>query len=106
MMPFGLFFGWPAGGVWPNLVASAIWAAPAGAALVRKLHRQHADRQAQAERHHVELMAQAAAHHNALKLQAVKHQAELLDRAEAHHEALKAHVTSAMSTRKVTRGGT
>jgi hypothetical protein len=93
-MPWDVFFGWPAGGVWSNLVASLIWATPAGIALARKLRRQHAERMSQAERHHVEQMAQATAHHNELKLQVARHAENLANRADAHHEALKAYIAA------------
>jgi hypothetical protein len=36
------WFGWPDGGIWSNLVASAIWAIPTGffaAKKIRKMHR-------------------------------------------------------------------
>lgn len=35
------YFGWPHGAVWSNLLASLIWAAPAGWHLHRKLGRHH-----------------------------------------------------------------
>lgn len=83
MSPFGVFFGWPAGGVWSNLLASAILAIPGGFALARKLRNQHRQRMAQAERHHTEQLAQATAHHNAMR-----------QLAETHHQALKDHITA------------
>ena len=50
-------FGWPNGIVVGNLIASAIWAAPALWHLHRKLDAQHAERIAQAARHHAEVLA-------------------------------------------------
>lgn len=40
------FFGWPQGGIWPNLAASVIWAAPALAWHHRRIKR-HIDRAVQ-----------------------------------------------------------
>lgn len=84
-------------GVVGNLVASAIWASPAGVALARKLNRHHAEHLATAERHHLEATAQRTAHHNEARQQAERHHAEALDQAEAHQLALKVHVSSATS---------
>jgi len=36
-----LFFSWPTGGVWSNLVASAIWAIPTAVIAIRKLRKIH-----------------------------------------------------------------
>lgn len=41
MSTWWLFFGWPAGGVWSNLIASLIWDVPIVAAGWVKLHRSH-----------------------------------------------------------------
>lgn len=43
-----LFFGWPAGGVWSNLLASLLWGAPAFAAHHIAMRR-HVTRQTQAQ---------------------------------------------------------
>jgi hypothetical protein len=67
-----LFFGWPAGGVWSNLIASVICV---GFAWWRIRLRMIA--------HHAEALAQAARHH-----------AERLKLAADHHEDLKAHITA------------
>ena len=66
-----LYFGWPAGAVYSNLIASLICV---GVAWWRLRARMIA--------HHAELVAQAAIHH-----------AERLAAAERHHEELKTHVT-------------
>lgn len=66
-IPFGYFFGWPAGQVWPNLLASAICALLVWWRLHRQGAAQHAEALAQAAWHHVERTAQAEAHHVSLK---------------------------------------
>lgn len=86
-------------GVIGNLVASLIWASPAGVALARKLNRHHAEIKSQAERQHTERMAQATAHHNELKQQAARHHEQAQAAAEARHEELKAHVATALAKR-------
>lgn len=96
MNPIGVFFGWPLGGVWSNLVASLIWATPAGIATWRKLRRQHAERMGQAERHHAEVQAQMTAQHNTRLHQAEKHHQQALDLAQANHEALRDHLTATL----------
>ena len=73
MTVLAFYFGWYAGAVWSNLVASVICV---GVAWWR-LHRQ-------AARHHAAALAQAARHH-----------VERLTQAQEHHEAMKAHVTAA-----------
>jgi len=47
-----VLFSWPNGIVLGNLIASAMWAAPALLHLHRKLNRQHAQRLAQAAVYH------------------------------------------------------
>ena len=81
MTVLAFYFGWYAGAVWSNLLASVICV---GVAWWR-IHRQ-------AARHHVEALAQAARHH-----------IERLAQAQDHHEAMKAHVTAAAA---VPRPGT
>lgn len=54
-----VFFAWPAGGIWSNLIASAIWAAPAGALAVWRMRVHLA-------RHRDELHARHDAHEQAL----------------------------------------
>jgi hypothetical protein len=68
-----LFFGWPTGAVWGNLLASAI----CSALIWWRLHRQ-------AAAHHAVMLTQAAAHH-----------LEQMAQAERHHLALREHVTAA-----------
>lgn len=44
MNPIRLFFHWPEGGVWSNIVASALWAIPGyfwGRYHFKKIHRAH-----------------------------------------------------------------
>jgi hypothetical protein len=73
-----LYFGWPAGAVYSNLLASAICA---GLVWWRLRARMIA--------HHAEALAQAARHH-----------AERLRQADEHHDALKAHLTAAVRAPK------
>ena len=81
MTVLGLYFGWPAGAVYSNLIASVICVGVAWWRLRARTIAHHAEALAQAARHHIERMAQA----------------------EEHHEALKAHVTSAAAPRPGTR---
>jgi hypothetical protein len=60
-LPIELFFGWPAGAVWSNLLASAVCSAGALLVALVKLNRQHRERVAQAERHHQALLAHVTA---------------------------------------------
>ena len=62
-----LYFGWPAGAVYSNLVASAICAVLVWWRLRARMVAHHAEALAQAARHHAERLAQADAHHEALK---------------------------------------
>lgn len=41
MKAISLFFSWPDGSVWSNLIASVIWATPALWHIHRKLNRHH-----------------------------------------------------------------
>jgi hypothetical protein len=75
MTVLAFYFGWYAGAVWSNLLASAI----CSGFIWWRLH-------VQAVAHHAEALAQAARHH-----------AERLRQAAEHHEALKAHVTTAIA---------
>jgi len=70
-----LYFGWPAGAVYSNLLASLICV---GVAWWRLKVRMVA--------HHAEALAQAAKHH-----------AERLKQADDHHEALKAHIAATVA---------
>lgn len=56
----GELFGWPAGIVVGNLIASALWAAPAAWHLHAKLNAQHRERLSQAARHHEQVLAAIA----------------------------------------------
>jgi hypothetical protein len=67
-----LYFGWPAGAVWSNLLASAICSA-----LIWW-----------------RLRARMIAHHAEALTQDVKHHLERMTQADEHHEALKAHITA------------
>jgi hypothetical protein len=69
------YFGWYAGAVWSNLLASVICVGVAWWRL-----------RARMITHHAEQLAQAARHH-----------AERLKLAGEQHEALKAHVTAAVA---------
>lgn len=67
MQVWQLFFGWPAGQVWPNLLASAITSAAAASLvawrLLKKIRAEHAA--------HRELVAQQLAQHHTAVLAAV-----------------------------------
>jgi hypothetical protein len=76
-----LYFGWPAGAVWSNLVASLICV---GLAWWRIRARMIA--------HHAQALAQAAAHHKAQ-----------LALAREHHEALKRHIAAAAQNAAIAR---
>lgn len=48
MNPVHLFFHWPEGSVWSNIIASAIWSLPLWGAMlwrIEKHHKEHAQRQ-------------------------------------------------------------
>lgn len=66
MTAWQVFFSWPAGGVWSNLVASLICVGVAWWRIRAKLIAHHAAQIAQAARHHREHLEQAAAHHQEL----------------------------------------
>ena len=74
MHVLNLYFGWPTGAVYSNLLASAICAGLVWWRLRARMIAHHAEALAQAARHHLERMSQA----------------------EEHHEALKAHITAAV----------
>ena len=74
MSVLNLYFGWPAGAVYSNLLASVICA---GVVWWRLRARMIA--------HHLEQLAQATEHH-----------LERTTQADEHHEALKAHITAAV----------
>jgi len=59
--PFGLYFGWPAGAVWSNLVASVICVAFVWWRVRLRMIRQHLEQLAQRELHHQELKAHVTA---------------------------------------------
>lgn len=78
MSLWALFFGWPAGGIWPNLLASAVTApagAAAGGALVWWRARGHL--RSRDEQHAAELTA----HHAAIR-------ADVAGQLAAHHQAV------------------
>jgi len=60
MSAWQIFFGWPNGQVWPNLVASAVTSATAILALgwrvLKRLDRHHEARMAQDRQHHQTLL--------------------------------------------------
>jgi hypothetical protein len=60
---FELFFGWPAGGVWSNIVASVLWGAPAVYAILRKITKNHAEHLRLLRSHHEEHLAVLHEHH-------------------------------------------
>lgn len=62
-----LFFDWPLGSVWSNLIASAICAGLVWWRLRARMIAHHAEALTQAARHHKERLAQAGEHHEALK---------------------------------------
>ena len=64
---FLLYFGWPAGAVYSNLIASAICVGVAWWRLRARVIAHHAAALAQAEEHHLERIALAVEHHQALK---------------------------------------
>ena len=74
MSVLNLYFGWPAGAVYSNLLASAICAGLVWWRLRARMIAHHAEALAQSARNHVERMTQA----------------------DEHHEALKAHITAAV----------
>ena len=61
MSVWEIFFGWPSGQVWPNLVASAVTSASAigllGWRTLRKMETHHQARMAQDREHHAAVMA-------------------------------------------------
>lgn len=76
MNAFQLFFSWPQGGVWSNIIASAVLGVPTFVALFRRLRKNH--------REHVDnLIAQHAEHLSLLRLH---HQEQL----RLLHEHMKA----------------
>lgn len=60
MSAWDIFFGWPNGQVWPNLVASAVTSASAVGVfawrLLRRLETHHQERMAQDREHHQTLL--------------------------------------------------
>jgi hypothetical protein len=62
-----LYFGWPAGAVYSNLLASAICAVLVYWRLRVQMIAHHAEALAQAARHHAERLKQAADNHEELK---------------------------------------
>lgn len=62
-----LFFDWPLGSVWSNLIASVICAVFVWWRLRARMIAQHAEALAQAARHHKERLSKADEHHEALK---------------------------------------
>jgi len=70
-----LYFGWPAGAVYSNLIASVICAGVVWWRVKARMIAHHLEQVAQRERHHLEQLAQRA----------------------EHHEELKAHVTEAVA---------
>jgi len=62
-----LYFGWPAGAVYSNLIASLICVGVAWWRLRARIIAHHIEQIAQKERHHAEQLAQAAIHHAELK---------------------------------------
>lgn len=93
MHTLGLFFGWPAGGVYSNLVASVICVAVAWWRIRARLIAHHAQALAQSARHHKTAMAHAQACHDALTLHvtgALAEQAAVVsDALGASHEAVQ-----------------
>ena len=62
-----LYFGWPAGAVYSNLLASAICAGLVWWRLRARMILHHAEHLAETERRHLEHLAQAERHHADLK---------------------------------------
>ena len=62
-----LYFGWPAGAVYSNLLASAICAALVWWRLRARMILHHAEHLAETERRHLEHLAQAEQHHADLR---------------------------------------
>ena len=85
----GLYFGWPTGAVWSNLLASGICSLLVYLRMHAKLKASHQALADQAQQQHTERMAQAVAHHGALLLQANRHHEQALDRMDAHAMAAK-----------------
>ena len=93
-LPIGLYFGWPAGAVWSNLLASVICVAVAWWRLRARMIAQHLERLAQAERHHADLRAQADAHHEAALAHAERRHHLAMEHEGILHSHLKSHVTA------------
>lgn len=89
-----LYFGWPSGAVYSNLLASLICAVVVFVRLKARLIEQHAEVLAQNARHHEQHLAQAETHHKAIMVQAGKHQDELLAKANSLHEGMRSHVSA------------
>lgn len=51
MHELNYFFSWPYGQVWPNLIASALWAAPSIYFIYRKVERSHRQREERIHQH-------------------------------------------------------
>ena len=67
MSVLALYFGWPAGAVYSNLLASAICAGLVWWRLRARMILHHAEHLAETERRHLEHLAQAEKHHADLK---------------------------------------
>jgi len=83
MSTFLLYFGWPDGAVWSNLLASLICAGVVWWRLRARMVAQHAEVLAQNVMHHREHLAQSETQHQAIMAQAA-----------ALHEGLKSHVSA------------
>jgi hypothetical protein len=82
-----VFFGWPGGGVWSNLLASAICVGVAWWRLRAKMIAHHAAQMAQAARHHKEQLTQADVHHKERLASAAAHCADLKEHVETVAES-------------------
>ena len=67
MSVLNLYFGWPAGAVYSNLLASVICAGVVWWRLRARMIAHHAEQLAQTEAHHLERIALALEHHETLK---------------------------------------
>lgn len=89
MSMWGLYFGWPSGQLWPNLLASAVASAAAVGVAWWRLHRQSA-------RQHVEHLAVVARNHFDLMQQGQAQHRQRLELARRQHQEMKDHVIAAV----------